>query len=114
MGASKSELFNNRQKNISSIAKALGHPARVAIIEHLLQSNTCICLDFEKVIPLSQPTIAQHLAELNKAKLISGKVESNTIIYHICENRISMLQDYLNNVLFDLEKNKSASLKWRE
>ena len=85
MGASKTENFTDNQNEIAQIAKALGHPARIAILEFLIQINQCICNDIVKEIPLSQPTISQHLRELKNANLIKGSIEGNAICYCINE-----------------------------
>ena len=69
MGASKSDYFTIEQNEIAILMKALGHPARIAIIEHLLKIDSCVCNDIVNEIPLSQPTISQHLKELKNAKI---------------------------------------------
>ena len=57
------------------LAKALGHPARIAIIEYLMRVNTCICGDIVNELPLAQATISQHLRELKNEP--DGKQKSN-------------------------------------
>ncbi len=94
MGASKTEHFSVKQNAIATIAKAIGHPARVAIIEHLLKVNRCICDDIVHELPLAQPTISQHLRELKNAGLIKGNVEGNRICYCIDEKGIEKLKNY--------------------
>lgn len=64
MGATKTDHFTDKQNSIANLAKALGHPARVAIIEYLLSVDTCICGDIVNKLPLAQPTVSQHLKEL--------------------------------------------------
>ena len=81
MGASKTEYFTDEQNKIAGICKALGHPARIAIIEHLMKVNACICGDLVNELPLAQPTISQHLKELKNAELIKGEIEGNSICY---------------------------------
>ncbi|CAF3326918.1 unnamed protein product [Rotaria sp. Silwood2] len=81
MGATKTEHFTNNQNDIAAIAKALGHPARIAIMEYLIKVDTCICGDIVNELPLSQPTISQHLKELKNAGLIKGNIEGNAICY---------------------------------
>jgi DNA-binding transcriptional ArsR family regulator len=66
MGASKTESFTIEQNELATLAKALGHPARIAIIEYLLKVQTCICGDIVMELPLAQPTVSQHLKELKK------------------------------------------------
>ncbi len=83
MGISKTDHFNERQIEIASLAKALSHPARVAILEYLRKVDSCICGDIVGELPLAQPTISQHLKELKNAGIISGNIEGNTICYCI-------------------------------
>jgi ArsR family transcriptional regulator, arsenate/arsenite/antimonite-responsive transcriptional repressor len=83
MGATKTEHFTDSQNELAVFAKALGHPARVAIIEFLLKTDKCICGDIVNELPLSQPTVSQHLRELKDAGLIQGNIEGNAICYCI-------------------------------
>nr|MBA3901953.1 winged helix-turn-helix transcriptional regulator [Bacteroidota bacterium] len=83
MGLTKSEIFTKGQNNIASIAKVLGHPARIAILQHLLKVQACICGDLVEEIGLAQATISQHLKELKNAGLIKGNIEGTSICYCI-------------------------------
>jgi len=83
MGITKSEIFTNKQNKIATVFKALGHPARVAIIEHLINSRYCICGDLVEKLGLAQATISQHLKELKKVGLIKGTVEGASVCYCI-------------------------------
>ena len=94
MGASKTEHFTNKQNKIANIAKALGHPARVAIIDYLLKVDTCICGDIVSELPLAQPTISQHLKELKNVGLIKGSIEGTAVCYCIDENTLHEFQNY--------------------
>ena len=107
MGATKTEHFTDNQNEIAIIAKALGHPARVAIIEYLLQVNKCICGDIVNELPLAQPTVSQHLKELKNARIIKGDIEGNTICYCLDEKVIAKLQNYFSNISTQLEKKKT-------
>lgn len=105
----KPKDFTDSQHEIAHIIKALGHPARVAIIEYLLSVDTCICGDIVDVLPLAQPTVSRHLKELKNAKLIKGTIEGNTICYCIDENTIEELQKYFTNISAKLTlKNKNC------
>src|SRR6187431_412548 len=88
MGATKTTHFTDRQNELATLAKALGHPARIAILDHLLKVNACVCGDIVNELPLAQPTISQHLKELKNAGLIKGNVEGNAICYCIDEKAI--------------------------
>ena len=83
MGITKSEIYTDEQNRIAALAKVLGHPARIAILQQLFKSKTCICGDLVEEIGLAQPTISQHLKELKYAGLIKGNVEGNRICYCI-------------------------------
>ena len=83
MGLTKTEIFTDDQNAMARIAKVLGHPARIAILQHLLRSNTCVCGDLVKEIGLAQATISQHLRELKKINLIQGTIEGTSVCYCI-------------------------------
>jgi len=83
MGLVKSEIFTPEQNQIALFAKAFGHPARVAILQHLFKINTCICGDLVNEIGLAQPTISQHLKELKLLGLIKGTIEGTRVCYCI-------------------------------
>lgn len=104
MGATKTEHFTDKQNYVSTLIKALGHPARIAIIEYLMKVDDCICGDIVNVLPLSQPTVSQHLKELKTVGLIKGNVEGNAICYCIDEKTIGKLRDYFTNMSVKLEK----------
>ena len=107
MGATKTEHFTDKQNAIATLAKALGHPARVAIIDYLLRVDACICGDIVNELPLAQPTVSQHLKELKNAGLIKGSIEGNAICYCIDESALSKLQRYFATISETLEKKKS-------
>jgi DNA-binding transcriptional ArsR family regulator len=107
MGATKTEHFTDKQNAIAAMAKALGHPARVAIIEYLVKVNACICGDIVNELPLAQPTISQHLKELKNAGIIKGTIEGNSVCYCIDEKAIEKLQSYFGNISKKIDgKNK--------
>jgi DNA-binding transcriptional ArsR family regulator len=85
MGSSKTSEFSTREKKIARYAKALAHPARVAIMQLLAKKQTCICGDIVDELPLSQSTVSQHLKELKEAGLIKGDVEGVRVCYCIDE-----------------------------
>ena len=83
MGLTKSEIFTEQQNKIALFAKAFGHPARVAILQHLFRIDTCVCGDLVDEIGLAQPTISQHLKELKQLGLIKGNIEGTSVCYCI-------------------------------
>lgn len=98
MNETKVNQFTAQQTEIAKISKALGHPVRVAIIEHLLQVNACICNDIVNVLPLAQSTVSQHLKELRNAGLIKGEIEGNAICYCLNEKTFELLKKYVSNI----------------
>jgi DNA-binding transcriptional ArsR family regulator len=85
MGLTKSEEFTKTQNDLAALAKALGHPARIAILQFLIQTKACVCGDIVDELPLSQSTVSQHLAELKKVGLIKGDIEGPSVCYCIDE-----------------------------
>ncbi len=106
MGASKTDHFTEEQNQIAIVAKALGHPARIAIIEYLLKVNACICNDIVNELPLAQSTISQHLKELKNAGLIKGEIEGNSICYCINETTFNVLKEYFSRIIFTVTNQK--------
>lgn len=106
MGITKTEEFTEKQNRVANFFKALGHPARIAILEYLLKVETCICGDIVNEINLSQATISQHLKELKQAGIICGSIEGNSICYCIEESSIQKIQEYLENISMRLSKQK--------
>jgi DNA-binding transcriptional ArsR family regulator len=83
MGATKSEIFTEKQNKLAQMMKALAHPARIAIVQQLLKTNACICGDLVDELGLAQATISQHLKELKNAGLIQGTIEGTSVCYCI-------------------------------
>ncbi|TAK35750.1 MAG: ArsR family transcriptional regulator [Saprospiraceae bacterium] len=104
MGVTKTEHFTESQNELANIAKALGHPARIAILEHLLKVDRCICGDIVNELPLSQPTVSQHLRELKNAGIIKGNVEGTSVCYCIHRENWQRIRQRLT-ALFDALKN---------
>jgi DNA-binding transcriptional ArsR family regulator len=92
---------------MADILKALGHPARIAIIEYLLKVDSCICGDIVNELPLAQPTISQHLKELKNAGLIKGSFEGASICYCINEYGFEKVKGFLEKTSKHIDKNKS-------
>lgn len=99
MGITKTNLFTENQNEIAILAKAIAHPARVAIIEYLIKVNVCICNDIVNELPLAQPTISQHLKELKNAGIIKGNIEGNAICYCINEPVFHKIQGLFGAIL---------------
>lgn len=83
MGVTKSEIFTASQNQVANFAKVMGHPARIAILQHLMTLRECVCKDLVNEIGLAQATISQHLNELKNIGLIKGVVEGTSVCYCI-------------------------------
>jgi DNA-binding transcriptional ArsR family regulator len=100
MGLSKSENFTQVQNELSAVARVLAHPARIAILQHLLKVDQCIGGEIVEEIPLAQPTISRHLKELQSVGIIKGHIEGNRVNYCIDARRWEEVRTLLNG-LFD-------------
>ncbi len=87
MGASKNELFSAQQNELARIARVLSHPARIAIVQHLIKVDSCIGNEIVESIPLSQPTISRHLKELKDVGIVTGTISGTRINYCIDKER---------------------------
>lgn len=99
MGTSKSELFTSNQNELAQITKALGHPARIAILEYLFRTRSCVCGDLVSEIGLAQPTISQHLKELKRIGIIKGTVEGARTCYCIDDEKSRYIQNKIQSFL---------------
>jgi DNA-binding transcriptional ArsR family regulator len=99
MGTTKLEEFTIRENKIAQYAKALAHPARVAILHILLKKQQCICGSISDEIPLAQSTVSQHLKTLKDAGLIKGETEGVTTCYCIDEKEWAQARQYLGQLL---------------
>ena len=98
MGTTKTEEFTIKDNKIAKYAKALAHPARVAILQLLIKKQACICGDIVDELPLSQSTVSQHLKELKDAGLIKGDIDGAKMCYCIDEKEWENAKTYLNNL----------------
>jgi DNA-binding transcriptional ArsR family regulator len=103
MGATKTYQFSAKENKLADYAKALGHPARIAILQFLSKKQSCVCGDIVDVLPLSQSTVSQHLKELKEAGLIKGEIDGVKVCYCIDEKEWRAAQAWLNR-LFDSYK----------
>jgi DNA-binding transcriptional ArsR family regulator len=97
MGATKTEIFTQQQNELAVILKALAHPARIAILQHLIKTNACICGDLVEELGLAQATISQHLKELKNAGIIQGIIEGVSTCYCIEPKAWAKLQKELSS-----------------
>ena len=99
MGLTKTEIFSDQQNQIALFAKVFGHPARVAILQHLFKINNCVCGDLVNEIGLAQPTISQHLKELKHLNLIKGNVEGTSVCYCIHKENWKAMKTLMSEFL---------------
>lgn len=83
MGTTKTDLFTKEQNDMAMMAKAVAHPARIAILQYLVKKNACVCGDLVAELGLAQATTSQHLKELKNAGIIQGSIEGATVCYCI-------------------------------
>ncbi len=108
MGATKTIAYTQKEINLAKYAKALGHPARIAILNLLKDRQTCFCGDIVDKLPISQSTVSQHLKELKDAGLIKGEIEGAAVCYCIDEKKWAAARTLLSNLL---DKFSTASIK---
>jgi len=100
MGLTRTDLFTEEQNTIALMAKAFNHPARVAILQHLLKKNECINSDLMSELGLAQATISQHLKELKAIGIIQGTIEGTAMNYCIHPATWLKIRETFNS-LFD-------------
>jgi DNA-binding transcriptional ArsR family regulator len=99
MGLSKTEEYTKTQNEIAALAKALGHPARIAILQYLAEKKSCVCGDIVDELPLSQSTVSQHLKELKQAGLIKGEIDGPSVCYCIDSKSLIKAKKALGDLL---------------
>jgi predicted transcriptional regulator len=104
MGVTRTDLFTKEQNELAQVAKAIAHPARVAIIQYLLRCNACINGDLVQELGLAQATISQHLRELKDIGIIQGTIEGVSVSYCINASRWNEIKSMLD-ILFSQFKN---------
>jgi DNA-binding transcriptional ArsR family regulator len=106
MGQAKKDEFTLRDNRIARYAKALAHPARVAILQLLIKKQNCICGDIVDELPLSQSTVSQHLKELKDSGLIKGDIDGTKVCYCIDEKEWEIAKESLDLLLKSYKKPK--------
>lgn len=109
MGVTKSNLFTDTQNELATVARVLGHPARIAIIEHLLKANQCINSDLVAELGLAQATISQHLRELKDIGIIQGTIEGTRMCYCINPLKWNEIRNQLNSLFNQFEEKNSET-----
>lgn len=104
MGVSKTDVFSEEQNQIAEFAKALSHPARVAILQYLCEKQTCIGADLVEHLPLAQATVGQHLKELKRIGIIKGTIDPPKVCYCIDEKMWAKMK-FMMEAVFRLNQN---------
>lgn len=108
MGATKSDLFTKKQNELANMAKAIAHPARIAILQQLTKTNTCVCGGLVEELGLAQPTISQHLKELKNAGIIVGTVEGTSVCYCINQKVWKQYNQFFSEFFTKIEEVKEG------
>lgn len=104
MGVTRTDIYTDKQNKIAQYFKVLGHPARIAILEHLMNLDTCVCGDLVNEIGLAQSTISQHLKELKNVGLIQGTISGTSVCYCVNQENWSQMKSLLETFL-NIENN---------
>ena len=99
MGLTKSTQFSQKQNELAEMAKALGHPARIAILQYLSTQKSCVCGSIVNEVGLAQATVSQHLKALKDAGLIQGTVEGVSTCYCLNTTKIKAVEKELSSLL---------------
>ena len=94
MGKSKTIAFTEEQNQLASWAKALAHPARIAILQYLMKQKSCVCGDIVDELPLAQATVSQHLKALKDAGIIQGEISGTSVCYCISNEGWQLLSTH--------------------
>lgn len=104
MGVTKSTLFSDQHNQMAAMAKALGHPARIAILEYLIKKGTCVCGDIVDELPLSQSTISQHLKAMKEAGIIQGEIDGTFRCYCIDSSKCAQFINQIRSMFRSITK----------
>ena len=99
MGLSKTHQFTQEQNSLAEMAKALAHPARIAILQYLSTQKNCVCGSIVNEVGLAQATVSQHLKALKEAGFIDGTVEGASVCYCLNTDKLSSVKGKLSFLL---------------
>jgi ArsR family transcriptional regulator, arsenate/arsenite/antimonite-responsive transcriptional repressor len=99
MASPKKEQFTKEEIKLARFAKALSHPARIAILRHLASLETCCFKEISLELPLADSTVSQHLAELKRAGLVQEKSEHPKVIYFIDHGNWKLARKYFKEFI---------------
>lgn len=104
MGATKRTNYSDQQLQLADLFKALGHPARIAIVENLLSEKLLKCKEIQKRIPLAQSTVSQHIKELYTVGIIGYELQNNCAYYKVNDSAIALINNYIDKVKCTLDE----------
>jgi DNA-binding transcriptional ArsR family regulator len=108
MGLTRIDKYTDEQVDLAQLLKVLGHPARIAIIQSIIRTDSCICGDLVTEIGLAQSTISQHLKELKHVGIIQGTIEGTSVCYCINKATWSQLRESMNELFKSVESNPNC------
>ena len=106
MATDKKAAFGNRKQELAKYAKAIAHPARIAILRKLARESSCNCNEIVQELPLSQSTVSQHLKELKKAGLIDGTIDGPRSCYRLNKDAIRDFDHEFNRLINNIKHKK--------
>lgn len=106
MGTTKKKYFKNDINDLATLFKALGHPARIQIMNMLLIKDNCTCGEIVSALPLAQSTVSKHLLELKKANLLQVTNSGKRTIYAIELEQLHVMKYFLKSYISDVDKNR--------
>jgi ArsR family transcriptional regulator len=109
MAIHKKESFSKKEQDLAACAKAISHPARIAILKILANRNECVCGEIVEVLPLAQATVSQHLKALKDAGLIKGNIQGTKSCYCINWKVVEKLQVNLNFLFCNLNEKREQT-----
>jgi ArsR family transcriptional regulator, arsenate/arsenite/antimonite-responsive transcriptional repressor len=104
MGVTKIDAYSLSVLSLSEVFKALGHPARLAIVEYLLAKGTCICGDIVDELPLAQASISRHLQALKTAGIIKGQISGTSVCYCLSDEHLDTMLTLINSIKLSIPK----------
>lgn len=108
MGLTKTENYTSSQVELAQLLKVLGHPARIAIVQSIIRTDTCVCGDLVTEIGLAQSTVSQHLKELKSVGIIQGTIEGTSVCYCINAEKWNHLKSSMNELLNAVDANPNC------
>lgn len=106
MGLTETKEFTAKENKIAKYARALGHPARTAILNIIVKHKSCICGDIVEELPFSQSTVSQHLKELKEVGLIMGEIEGTKVCYCVDEKEWAIVENYFTEMFSKIKQSK--------